>query len=212
MKLKAIMFDVDGTIIPLKVAIRNFQVTCKHFGFKSPTSKELLSNAIGFRIGEVLPKLIPDAVPIEKEFVKYFEDNQMKNFKKYGKLLPFVKSTLDYIHEKGIKIGIVTTKKRNEALAILNGYKLHYNFLVGGDDVINRKPHPESVLKACEGLEVNPRYCMFVGDHPFDMQASKSAGCLATGILTGWGNRKNLKDTGADYIIKNLKDLIKLIG
>lgn len=211
MKLEAIIFDVDGTIIPLKIAIRNFQETCKHFGIKPLTNKELLENAIGYRISEVLPKLIPDAIPIEKEFRKYFEENQIKNFKKYGKILPFVKSTLEFIHNKGIRIGIVTTKKRNEALAILNGYKLHYNVLVAGDDVKNRKPHPEPVLKACENLEINPRFCMFVGDHPFDMQASKSAGCFATGVLTGWGNEKNLKDAGADYIIKDLRGLKKLI-
>lgn len=211
MRLKAIIFDVDGTIIPLKVATKNFQVTCRHFGIKAPTAKELMKNAIGFRIFEVLPKLIPDAVPIKDEFRKYFEENQIKNFKKYGKLLPHVKSTFDLIHKRGIKIGIVTTKKRNEALAVLNGYKLNYNVLVGGDEVRNRKPHPEPVLKACENLEVDARHCMFVGDHPFDMIAAKSASCLATGVLTGWGNRKSLKEAGADYIIKNLKDLIKLI-
>ena len=212
MKIEAIIFDVDGTIVPLKVAIKNFQVTCKHFGIKPPSYKILLRDAIGYRIKETLPKIIPKAVPIEDEFRKYFEENQIKNFKKYGKLLPHVRSTLDIIHKNGIKIGIVTTKKRNEALAILNGYKLHYNVLVAGDDVKNRKPNPEPVLKACNELETNPRYCMFVGDHPFDMLAAKSAGCLATGVLTGWGNTKKLKDSGADYIIKNLKGLIKLIG
>jgi phosphoglycolate phosphatase-like HAD superfamily hydrolase len=41
--------------------------------------------------------------------------------------------------------------------------------------------------------------------------AAKSAGCYAIGVLTGWGNEKNLKDAGADYIIKDLRGLIKLI-
>lgn len=211
MKPKAIFFDVDGTIIPLKVAVRTFQEACKHFKIKVLPYKKLLDTTIGYRLVEVIPKVIPEAMPFEKEFIKYFEELQIKNFKKYGKLLPFVKSTLDFIHNKGIKIGIVTTKKRNEALAVLNEYKLHYNVLVAGNDVKNRKPHPEPVLKACEDIETNPKYCIFVGDHPFDMQAAKSAGCLAMGVLTGWGNRKNLKNAGADYIIKDLRALKKLI-
>jgi pyrophosphatase PpaX len=211
MRPRAIFFDVDGTMIPLIVAVKTFQETCRHFHIKVITSKELLGNAIGYKLGETIHKMIPDAIPIEKEFDKYFEEIQIKNFKKYGKLIPHVKPTLEFIHNKGIKIGIVTTKKRSEALAILNGYKLHYNVLVGGDDVRSRKPSPEPVLKACEDAEVNPRYCIFVGDHPFDMMAAKAAGCKAIGVLTGWGNEKNLKDAGADYIIKDLRGLIKLI-
>jgi pyrophosphatase PpaX len=211
MKPKAIFFDVDGTIIPLEVAIKTFQETCRHFHIKIIASKKLWNDAIGYKLNETITKMIPDAIPIEKEFMKYFEENQIKNFKKYGKLIPHVKSTLEYIHNKGIRIGIVTTKKRSEALAILNGYRIHYNALVAGDDVRNRKPHPESVLKACEDVETRPRFCIFVGDHPFDMMAAKSAGCYAIGVLTGWGNEKNLKDAGADYIIKDLRGLIKLI-
>jgi len=211
MRPKAIFFDVDGTIIPLKVAVKTFQETSKHFNIKSLSSKILLKDAIGYSLHETINKMIPDAIPVENEFKKYFEELQIKNFRKFGGLLPHVKSTLEFVHNKGIRIGIVTTKKRSEALAILNGYRIHYNALVAGDDVRNRKPHPEPVLKACEGVETNPRFCVFVGDHPFDMQAAKSAGCRAIGVLTGWGNEKNLKDAGADYIIKDLRGLIKLI-
>ena len=208
---KAIFFDVDGTIISLKVAARTFQEASKHFGIKPLSSRILLKKAVGYSLHETIEKMIKDALPIENEFKKYFEELQIKNFRKYGGLLPFVRSTLDFVHNKGIRIGIVTTKKRNEALAILKGYKLHYNTLVAGDDVRNRKPHPEPVLKACEDLETKPKYCLSIGDHPFDMMAAKSAGCRAVGILTGWGNEKNLKDAGADYIIKDLRGLKKLI-
>ncbi len=211
MKPKAIFFDVDGTIIPLKVAVKTFQEASKHFHIKPLSSRILLRDAIGYSLHETINKMIPDAIPIENEFKKYFEELQIKNFRKFGGLLPHVKSILGFVHSKGIRIGIVTTKKRNEALAILNGYKLHYNVLVGGDEVRNRKPHPEPILKCCEDIETNPRFCVFVGDHPFDMIASKAAGCKAVGVLTGWGDEKNLKDAGADYIIKDLRGLKKLI-
>jgi len=211
MKPKAIFFDVDGTLIPLKVVIRTFQETCKHFNIRILTSKKLLDNTIGYKLSEAIAKAIPEAIPFGKEFIKYFEDNQIKNFKKYGKLLPYVKSIFKKIKKRKIKIGIVTTKKRREAIAVLEGYKLPYDTLVGNDDVKNRKPDPEPVFRACKNLKVKPKECIFVGDTPFDVQAGKSAGCLAIGVLTGWGNRKNLKKSGADYIIKDLRGLIKLL-
>jgi pyrophosphatase PpaX len=209
MKPKAIFFDVDGTIIPLDVVVRTFQSCCKHFKVRILTRKEIMENAIGYRLYEVLPLFFPNVN--HKSFVEFFERNQIKNFKKYGKTLPFVKATFSYIKKREIKIGIVTTKSRNEALAILKGYKLPFDALVSGSDIKKRKPDPESVFKVCKKLRVKPKDCMFVGDHPFDMQAAKAADCLAVGTLTGWGERKNLTDAGADEIIKNLSYLKKLI-
>jgi phosphoglycolate phosphatase-like HAD superfamily hydrolase len=43
------------------------------------------------------------------------------------------------------------------------------------------------------------------------MLSAKGAGCFAIGVLTGWGNRYNLKKTGADHIIKDLRGLKELI-
>jgi HAD superfamily hydrolase (TIGR01549 family) len=209
MKPKAIFFDVDGTIIPLDVVVKTFQSCCKHFKVRILTKKEILEKSIGYRLFEVVPKLLPEVD--YKEFKDYFEKTQIKNFKKFSNILPFVKTTFNFINKKRIKIGIVTTKSRVEALAILNDYKLPYNVLVSGSDVKKRKPDPEPVLKACENLNLNPKDCLFVGDHPFDMIAAKSAGCFAVGTLTGWGNKKNLKSAGADDIIKNLSSLKKLI-
>ncbi|NIO44210.1 MAG: HAD-IA family hydrolase [Candidatus Aenigmarchaeota archaeon] len=211
MKTKAVFFDVDGTIIPLDVAIRTFQETCKHFKIRIPISRELLKVTIGYRLTGILHKVTPEALPFAGKFIKYFEDHQIENFKKYGGILPYVKSNFKSIKKRKIKIGIITTKKSKEAIAILKEYKLPYDVLVGNDNVKHIKPNSEPVLKACKELKVKPRECIFVGDHPFDMQAAKSAGCLAIGVLTGWGNRKNLKKAGADYIIKDLKSLIKLL-
>ena len=211
MKPKAVFFDVDGTIIPLKVVVKTFQETCRHFNIRILASEKILEHTIGLKLDEAIPKVIPKALPIEKEFIKYFEDHQIENFGKYGKILPYVKSTFKKIKKRKIKIGIVTTKKRREAIAVLKGHKLPCDTVVGNDDVKNRKPDSEPVLKACKHLKVKPKDCIFVGDHPFDMQAAKSAGCLAIGVLTGWGNRKNLKKAGADYIIKDLRGLTKLL-
>ena len=209
MKTKAIFFDVDGTIVPLDVVVKTFQDCCRQLNTRVLTKDEVIKNAISYKLSEAVQKLLPEVNLVE--FKKCFEKTQIKNFKRYAKILPFVKSTFNFINKKGIKIGIVTTKSRSEALAILNGYKLPFDTLVSGSDVKKRKPNPEPVLRACENLQLKPRDCMFVGDHPFDMEAAKSAGCFAIGTLTGWGKRKNLKRAGAKYLVKDLRGLKKII-
>jgi len=209
MKPKAIFFDIDGTIISLDVVVKTFQSCCRQLGLRILSKEDIINHSIGYRLSESLPRILPEA-NIE-EFRKCFLKTQIKNFKKFAKLLPFVKATFHFVNKKGIKLGIVTTKRRVEALAILKGYNLPYNTVVAGDDVKNKKPDPEPVLKACKNLKIKPKYCIFVGDHPFDMEAAKSAGCFPVGVLTGWDNEKNLKKAGADDIIKNLSYLKKII-
>lgn len=210
MKAKAIFFDIDGTILPFEGVIRKLQETCRHFDTRILTKKEILERTIGYKIEESIPKLIPETKKFINDFANYYRDIYNRDVRSI-KPFPYVKGVFKFVNKNKIRIGIITTKSRTQAEVTLKYYKLPYDTLVGGNDVKKRKPDPEPVLKACKNLELRPRQCVFVGDHPFDMLAAKSAGCFAIGVLTGWGNRKNLKNAGADYIIKDLRGLKKLI-
>ena len=210
MKPKAIFFDVDGTILPFDGVIRKLQETCKHFEVRILTKKEILDHTIGYKITESIPKLLPETKKFIDEFTEYYRRIYNKDVKSI-KPFPYVKRIFVWIKKRRIKMGIITTKSGTQAKTTLKYYKLPYDTLISGDDVKKTKPDPEPVIKSCSRLKVKPENCFFVGDHPFDMLAAKSAGCYAIGVLTGWGNEKNLKDAGADYIIKDLRGLIKLI-
>jgi HAD superfamily hydrolase (TIGR01549 family) len=211
MRPRAILFDMDGTVIPLGVAILDYQDTCRHFRIMVPSYDAIYRNVIGYNIEESMSKVLPQALGIMDEFVDFFQENQVKNFKKYGSLLPHVKEVFSLLKERKIKIGIVTTKSRDESLAILKGYVLPFDALVAGDDMKYRKPSPKPVLKVCRMLGVKPKDCIMIGDHHFDMMAAKSAGCLPVGVLTGWGNDRNLRKAGAKHTLKNLSGLISLL-
>jgi pyrophosphatase PpaX len=211
MKFLAVLSDVDGTIIPLDSVVKCLKDTCRHFKVRVLTKREILEKTIGYKLTESIPRLLPETKKIIKDFVQFYEKLYVKDFKKYARPFPYVKSTFRKLKRKNVRIGIVTTKKHSEAKAILEGYGIPYDVIIGNDDVKKRKPDPEPVFKACKILGVRPESCVFVGDHPFDMVAAKKAGCTAVGVLTGWGNRIKLKKSGADFIIKNLKSLDKLI-
>ena len=210
MKAKALLFDVDGTILPFDGVIKHLQDACRHFNVRVLTKNEILKYAIGYKITESIPVLIPETKKFIKKFSKYYRDqynSDVKNIKPF----PYLKEIFDWIKKKKMKIGIVTTKTSLQSRITLEYYKLPYNVIIGNDNVKKRKPHPEPVLKACKKLKVRPEECIFFGDHPFDMQSAKSAGCFAVGVLTGWGNKTNLKRAGADIIIKDLRSLKKLL-
>jgi HAD superfamily hydrolase (TIGR01549 family) len=211
MRPRAVLFDVDGTIITLDIAIRNYQETCRHFRIKVLSYDELRRKVVGYTIEETVRKLFPEALSICDEFSEFFKNNQIENYRKYGGILPNVKKAFGFLRNNSIKIGIVTTKVRAESLAELGGYGLKFDALVAGDDIKYRKPSPRPVLRACRMLGVRPKDCIMIGDHRFDMMAAKSAGCTPIGVLTGWDNDRNLRKAGATNTLKNLGELIKLL-
>ncbi len=210
MKPKGVFFDVDGTILPFDGIIYHLQKTCRYFGVRVLTKREIIKYAIGYTCTESIPKLIPETKKFIKAFAKYYRTSYTKDVKSM-KPFPFVKNVFKYVKKRKIKIGVITTKTYKQAIANLDAYKLRSNVVLGSDNVRKRKPAPDPILKACKILKVKPEECIFFGDHPFDMQSAKSANCLAVGVLSGWGNKSNLKKAGADLIIKDLRALKKLI-
>lgn len=209
MKPRAVLFDVDGTLISLDVVVVSLQDCCRKFGVRILSRKEIMEKAMGYRLCEFLPKLLP-GVDVDS-FRNCFAKSQIMNLKRYGKLLPKTNSTMRFLRKEKIKVGIVTTKSRKEALPVLRTHRITYDVLVSGSDAKKRKPDPEPIFAACKKLRIMPNDCVFVGDHAFDMEAAVAAGCVPVGTLTGWGNRKNLKASGAKYLIRDLSGLRKII-
>jgi pyrophosphatase PpaX len=154
--------------------------------------------------------MVPETEGIIEEFDDYYRNSynaDVRSIKPY----PYVKKVFESVKNKGIKVGVITTKSRRQALVTLNFYKLPYDVVMGYEDAKRRKPYPDPILEACKKLKLKPKDCVMVGDHPFDIISAKRAGSSGIGILTGWGDRKNLKKAGAAFIIKDLIGLIKLI-
>lgn len=90
--------------------------------------------------------------------------------------------------------------------------KVIYNLpdfsVVTADDVTAHKPDPEGLLCLMDRLGVTPEETVVLGDHPFDMQAAKSAGAHALGITHGFGAPEDLRVAGADALCANLYEVI----
>jgi pyrophosphatase PpaX len=116
------------------------------------------------------------------------------------------------LKERGHRLGIVTAKRR--LTVELAFAKLPFEHLVetvvGGDETVHHKPHPEPLLLALERLGVGADDAAYVGDSPFDMQAAKAAGLYAIGV--SWGRiHAAEKLVEADIIVDRPEELLELV-
>lgn len=209
MKIKAVLFDIDGTLIPLDVGLYTTIKAAKLLGLKPPSKKYMVRETFGYTSAEYFPKLFPGKGKLTKKFIElkyksYYEKGAVKPFKDTVKVLTSLK-------KKGYKIGIVSTNSKRFARFILDKICVPYDTLISLDDVKHRKPSPEPVLKACKKLGIKPEEAVFVGDQAFDMQAGKSAGVLTIGITTGRNKKSELLRAGADNMIDSLTELLSLL-
>lgn len=108
------------------------------------------------------------------------------------------------------QLAIVTTRARPEAEAFVQqaGLQELIPVVVTRQDVLRMKPHPDPVLKAAKLLGVAPGDCVMVGDTTADVRAAKRAGALAVAVLSGFGVRNELEKAGADLVLPRAELLL----
>ena len=105
------------------------------------------------------------------------------------------------------RLGVVTTRSQAEAESFLNsaGLRGMMEVVISRDTSLRLKPHPQPVQEAAQQLAVDVARCVLVGDTGVDVRAAKAAGALAVGVLSGFGERKDLRL--ADLVLESVREL-----
>ncbi len=91
------------------------------------------------------------------------------------------------------------------------GVREHFTEVIGSQTTRRMKPHPEPLLFAAEAMGVRPEECLMVGDTTIDIRTGVAAGAQTVGVLCGFGTERELRDTGADLILRTTSDLLGLL-
>ena len=129
-------------------------------------------------------------------------------------LFPAVADTLGALHAKGLPLALVTNKPTPFVAPILASLDIakYFTVVIGGDDVKNKKPHPEPLLLVAEKLGLAPTELLFVGDSRNDIQAAKAAGCRSIGLTYGYNYGEPISQSEPDYIFDQFNELLPAFG
>jgi len=127
-------------------------------------------------------------------------------------LYPRVSLTLTELAKMGIKSVVISDAPRLEVWLRIVGLGLHNFFdrVITSEDTGVKKPDPAPFRKALEILGTKPEETIMVGDWADrDMVGAKKVG-----IRTAWakyGDTFNTKDSGAQFELDDIYDLVKII-
>ncbi len=194
MRETVILFDLDGTLLDSTEAILLcFEDSYEDFGLQAPERKRIKA-----LIGHTLDFMY-EHLGVEKDMVCDFVDRYKFHYRKRSKLMTkFLPRAKEAIIEasKFARLGVVTTKTGSYSIELLKHMKVmdYFEILVGREDVVNPKPHPEPILKALHLMSVtNCSNVWMIGDTSLDMVSGREAGVETVGVCCGYGTINQLK-------------------
>jgi HAD superfamily hydrolase (TIGR01509 family) len=125
-----------------------------------------------------------------------------------------VKDVLNTLKERGLKITVCSSADMVKVKHNLNAMNINtdfFDFLVSGNDVVNKKPFPDLFLAAAKYLNILECECVVVEDAINGIQAAKAAGMNNVAVTTSF-SRNELKDKiNPDFIIDDIRELIDIV-
>ena len=213
MTIRAILFDLDGTLIDQFEAIhRSFALTLKNMGLPEPSYDEV-KKAVGGASEATMTKLIGQERA--KEAVRKLRPIFEKEMFNGLTLLPGALEILEKCEEEKIKTAILTNKHGPHARAACDHLKLnkYLQFTLGADDTEWKKPNPKLTALALEKLGVTNQETLYVGDSPFDYQTAQNASMSCILLSTGTHSMEELSKLDKNLSVKrNLSQVFPLSG
>ncbi|AEH45631.1 HAD-superfamily hydrolase, subfamily IA, variant 3 [Thermodesulfatator indicus DSM 15286] len=210
---EAILFDMDGVVLDsMPWHVRAWQEAFREFGLNVP--EEALYLHEGAIEAETSRKIFEDqGVSPTRELFEAVLRRQRELFKKkyqaFVKPFPEIPDLLSDLRREGRKLALVTSS-HHEILKEILPEKLMklFHFILTGDKVRRRKPHPEPYLLARKAVGVKAEEASAVENAPAGIKSAKGAGLLCVALTTTLPP-EHLRE--ADIILDSHQELFKLV-
>jgi phosphoglycolate phosphatase len=211
-KVKALLFDLDGTLIDSKRdLVLSVNATLREMG-----RAELPEDLVASYVGSGAPVLISRALgatakPGEIEnalkfFLAHYEEHKLDFTREY----PGVREALEQL--RGVPMAVLTNKPINISVRILEGLQLaeFFQAIYGGNSFATKKPDPLGANTILAELRVAASGAAMVGDSEVDVQTARNSGMISAIVNFGFGTHDRQKYP-ADIYLDRMGELVPLI-
>jgi len=209
---KAVIFDVDGTLIDsVDLHAKFWQDAFSEYGRDIPFDD--IRGQIGKGGDQLMPVFLSedDLEAFGKELEKRRSAILKERYLPKVEAFPGVRALFEHLRAKNVAIALASSAKEDE----LEVYKKVADIedlideQTSSDDAESSKPDPDIFLAALERLgKPDPKDVIVVGDTPYDAEAAGKAGLRTIGVLCGGFSEDSLRKAGCIAIYQDPADLL----
>jgi phosphoglycolate phosphatase len=223
-KVKLLLFDVDGTLLLTGGAGKRAILSTGQKLFGDTFNADLdtdgkLDTQIYKELGKLNPTLVMEHRQDEfrEAYLKLLEFELSWDNKSF--LMPGIMELLNVLRQRPeVTLGVLTGNYGLAAKAKLKAVGLQdewFPITAFGDEAVTRPDLVELAMKRYHDLKnekLEPKEVVVIGDTPKDVACAQAHGCVAFAVATGKWSVEELQATRADVVVDNLKDASKLLG
>jgi phosphoglycolate phosphatase len=217
MYYKAILFDLDGTLLDTLEDLGNAanRVLYK-YGFPTHT----MDNYRLF-VGDGVVTLMNRALPEDKRnndtiqiCVKTFREEYGKSWNVKTRPYDGVAEMLDALTAGGLKMAVLSNKPDEFTKLCVTEYlpKWAFDIVLGQRNSLPLKPDPACALEIAKCLDVPPSHFIYLGDTAIDMKTAVAADMFPVGALWGFRTERELLENGAQALIKRPQEILTILN
>lgn len=209
--IKAVLFDLDGTLLNTNdLIIKSFTDTFKHYYPDREFTYQEIIDCIGPTLEQTAMKYYPQNI---SEMVGMYRHHYVLNHDELIKIYPGIEEMLKALKDLGLKLAIVTSKKRDMTLKAMEHTNVldYFDLIISSDEVTQPKPHQEPIELALKELNLLKDEVIMVGDNSHDIECANHASVKS--IAVGWALKgaDYLRGFNPTYIINTADELIEII-
>jgi phosphoglycolate phosphatase len=216
LKYKAIIFDLDGTLLNSleDIADATNRVLAAEGFPVYPTEK--YREFVGYGAKELIVRVLPpnycNAETLQRCLHAYLIDYGRNWNIKTGPY-PGIPEMLDLLEEKGFQLAVLSNKPEEftqECVChLLSGWK--FDIVIGASKNIPPKPDPSGALEIAKKLQLASESILYMGDSGVDMKTANAAHMFAIGALWGFRGREELLRDGARILLEHPEEISKIL-
>jgi phosphoglycolate phosphatase len=214
LRVKAVLFDLDGTIVDSREAYL--------FAMKTALARLGKKDVVNAKLATEIPKRLEQNLLIDdviqgvdaEKFLEQYLSTYYQTTAARAKPMPNASHTLKELSGR-VKLALTTMRcvPQEKVMEELSRYDLakYFRCIVTAFDTCDPKPSPEALLMCAKQLNTKISECAVVGDSVVDVRAGKSAGTKTVAVLSGIFSRRELEKENPDLILESIKNLPKYL-
>ena len=215
MKIKAVLFDLDGTLLnTLDDIADSANFTLEQFGYPThpiDAYRYFVGNGVDNLIKVILPEeaRTPETLlSFKNSYLERYGAHSMDTTRPYGGVPEMVAE----LKNMSLKLAVASNKPDASSKSTISRTFAEgiFDIVAGGRGDMPLKPDPAIVHYILGEFGIPPAEALFVGDTSVDLETAKNAGCPSVGVL--WGFRpEEASNAGADFVTAHPSELTELI-
>lgn len=217
MPVKAIIFDLDGTLLH---SIMDIADACNHVLAQNnlPThDTESYVSWIGNGAAKLVERALPNHIKNDPQkldyFVQEYKNYYLANLMVKSHLYEGIDEVLAFLKQHKIPFAVNTNKPHSQTVPIVENYMKDFlpDLVMGQNGNNPKKPDPSAAKLIAEEFEIENQDILFVGDSHVDIKTGKAAGMQTLGVTWGYGETEPMKEAGCSDFMASPDELLEFV-